>query len=131
MPCAHESWPTLRIKPSRRMLTCLRLVGCTNRVSTCGRKCWTRTPACGLIRRQVQISWNTLTSYNEILQQLDLRLSDEEVDASFPLWDIVEGGDQERKYFDDIAEHKKRLKGGDQSEESAEETPAEDAEASE
>ncbi|TWU25829.1 hypothetical protein [Bythopirellula polymerisocia] len=63
--------------------------------------------------------------YNEILQQLDLRLSDEEVDASFPLWEIVEASDQERKYFDDIAEHKRRVEGSGQRPEPEADTPIE------
>mgnify|MGYP002621588141 CR=1 FL=1 len=49
-----------------------------------------------------------IEKYNEILQQLDLSLSDEEVDANFPLWEVVEASDQERKYADAIEEHKQR-----------------------
>ncbi len=47
--------------------------------------------------------------YSKILQQLDLNLGDEEVDQRFPLWDVVIANDNERKYFDVITEHNRRL----------------------
>ncbi|MDZ4657075.1 MAG: hypothetical protein SH868_05795 [Bythopirellula sp.] len=47
--------------------------------------------------------------YTKILQQLDLSLGDEEVDQRFPLWDVVIANDNERKYFDAITEHNRRL----------------------
>jgi hypothetical protein len=47
--------------------------------------------------------------YSEILQQLDLSLADEEVDQKFPLWDILIANDGERRYFDQIAMHNRRL----------------------
>ena len=47
--------------------------------------------------------------YSAILEQLDLNLGDEEVDSRFPLWDMVIANDNERKYFDQIAEHNRRL----------------------
>ena len=78
--------------------------------------------------------------YTKILQQLDLTLSDEEVDRNFPLWEVVEASDQERKYFDAIAEHKRRLEGrpattespaGEASEESEESTQPSEPETTE
>ena len=47
--------------------------------------------------------------YSKILQQLDLNLGDEEVDKRFPLWNVLIPNDGERKYFDVIAEHNRRL----------------------
>lgn len=69
--------------------------------------------------------------YTKILQQLDLSLGDEEVDKRFPLWDVVIANDNERKYFDAITEHNRRLglnaEGtGPLVEESAEEKPADE-----
>lgn len=69
--------------------------------------------------------------YNKILQQLDLSLSDAEVDANFPLWEVVEASDQERKYFDAIAEHKRRLEGSkEEADLPVEENPSEDTNSS-
>jgi hypothetical protein len=47
--------------------------------------------------------------YSAVLEQLDLSLGHEEVDKSFPLWDVVIANDNERKYFDVIAQHNRRL----------------------
>jgi hypothetical protein len=47
--------------------------------------------------------------YNEVLQQLDLSLGDAEVDPTYPLWDILEANDQERKFDAAITEHKSRV----------------------
>ncbi len=50
-----------------------------------------------------------IDEYAEVLMQLDLSFADEEIDTKFPLWDVLEASDQERKYVAPIAEHKKRL----------------------
>ncbi len=47
--------------------------------------------------------------YAEVLEQLDLNLSDEAVDRQFPLWDLVVMNDQERKFDEAIKEHFSRL----------------------
>jgi hypothetical protein len=47
--------------------------------------------------------------YSAVLEQLDLSLGDEEVDKKFPLWDVVIASDSERKYFDAISRHNRRL----------------------
>jgi hypothetical protein len=47
--------------------------------------------------------------YAEVLEQLDLKLSDDEVDQKFPLWEILIVNDGERKFFGDITEHNRKL----------------------
>lgn len=47
--------------------------------------------------------------YTLVLEQLELSLSDEEVDEKFPLWSIVEANDMERKYDEAIEAHNARV----------------------
>lgn len=47
--------------------------------------------------------------YAEVLEQLDLKLSDDEVDQKFPLWNIVMAFDGERKFFGEVTEHNRKL----------------------
>jgi len=46
--------------------------------------------------------------YHEVLDQLDLSLSDEAIDLRFPLWEVLEANDGERNYADAIAAHHQR-----------------------
>jgi hypothetical protein len=50
-----------------------------------------------------------ILEYAEVLEQLDLKLSDDEVDQKFPLWDVVIHFDGERKFFADVTEHNRKL----------------------
>jgi len=49
-----------------------------------------------------------IDQYREVLDQLDLSLADEAIDAKFPLWEVLEVNDSERKYADEIAAHHQR-----------------------
>jgi len=49
-----------------------------------------------------------VNQYSTILEQLDLSLADEAVDRRFPLWDIVEANDMEKRYDEAIAKHLRR-----------------------
>jgi len=46
--------------------------------------------------------------YREVLDQLNLSLSDEAIDARFPLWEVLEVNDGERNYVEEIAAHHQR-----------------------
>ncbi len=46
--------------------------------------------------------------YREVLDQLSLSLSDEAIDAQFPLWEVLEANDGERDYADEIDIHHQR-----------------------
>jgi hypothetical protein len=44
--------------------------------------------------------------YRQVLDQLDLRLSDKGVSENFALWVVVEANDNERKYSEEIARYR-------------------------
>lgn len=50
-----------------------------------------------------------LEQYAKVLQQLDLSLADEEIDKRFPLWDILEANDSDRRFDRVLLEHQRRL----------------------
>jgi hypothetical protein len=52
-----------------------------------------------------------VNSYNRVLEQLDLSLSDKEVANRFALWKVVELNDNERKFSDAIAAHQGQTTG--------------------
>ena len=54
----------------------------------------------------------TVAEYALVLEQLDLSLADPRVAEKFPLWNIVEANDMERKYADAIEAHQNRLDSG-------------------
>ncbi|NOY43046.1 MAG: hypothetical protein GXP26_14580 [Planctomycetes bacterium] len=49
-----------------------------------------------------------IKSYVKVLEQLELTLSDKEVDEKFPLWNIIQGHDGERLFLKDYELHKQR-----------------------
>ncbi|MCC6493777.1 MAG: hypothetical protein IT424_12245 [Pirellulales bacterium] len=54
---------------------------------------------------------DVVEEYVKVLEQLDLRLSDEAVADKFALWNIVEANDQQRKYAEDLERYKGRKSG--------------------
>lgn len=46
--------------------------------------------------------------YAKVLEQLDMSLSDEEIDQKFPLWDLVELNDANGLFAQDVQEHHRR-----------------------
>ncbi len=51
---------------------------------------------------------DTVSEYALVLEQLDLSLADPQVAEKFPLWNLVEANDMERKFADAIEAHQKR-----------------------
>ncbi|MCG8448514.1 MAG: hypothetical protein MI725_02905, partial [Pirellulales bacterium] len=50
-----------------------------------------------------------IDQYNSVLQQLSKSLADEDVDQQFPLWELLEINDGDRRYVEEIATHRRRL----------------------
>lgn len=55
--------------------------------------------------------FDVIEEYVKVLEQLDLRLSDEEVAPKFALWDVLEANDQQNKHAEEIARYKGRQTG--------------------
>ncbi|MCA9236712.1 MAG: hypothetical protein KDA44_14655 [Planctomycetales bacterium] len=49
-----------------------------------------------------------IEQYGDLLNQLDLSLSDEELASAFPLWDIVEANDMENRFAAELRAHLER-----------------------